>query len=137
MSYAGDIDPAQTWERLSTDPRAVLVDVRTRAEWTYVGVPDLAGLDKDLVAIEWVGYPDGAINQSFLQQLETAGVDRDAPVFFLCRSGARSQAAASAATSAGWTEAYNVSGGFEGDLGPTRRRDVNGWRHDELPWVQG
>ena len=98
MSYAGDVTPAEAWEALSDDPAAVLVDVRTAAEWSYVGLPDLRGLAKDVVRIEWQTYPSGAVNADFVAELATAGVDRDAPVYFLCRSGVRSVAAAEAAT---------------------------------------
>lgn len=136
MSHAGDLTPQQTWERLESDPRAVLVDVRTRAEWAFVGVPDLSPLGKQLVTVEWTTYPHGSPNPRFLDEL-AAAVPQDLPVHFLCRSGARSAAAASAATAAGWTEAHNVTEGFEGDLGPERHRDVNGWRQAGLPWVQG
>ena len=52
MSYAGDVTPAEAWEALSDDPAAVLVDVRTAAEWAYVGLPDLRSLDKDVVLVE-------------------------------------------------------------------------------------
>lgn len=137
MSHAGDVTPQQAYDALSADPAAVLVDVRTRAEWTYVGVPDLGALDKPVVTIEWVGWPDGAPNPAFLRQLEEAGVERDAPVYFICRSGARSAAAARAAAGAGWTATHNVAEGFEGDVGPEQHRDVSGWRNAGLPWWQG
>ena len=136
MSHAGDVSPQQAWDALSGDPDAVLVDVRTHAERTYVGVPDLSGLGRHPVSVEWLGYPDGALNPDFLDQLVAAGVDAGTPTYFLCRSGARSAAAASAATEAGWTAAHNVAEGFEGDLGASGHRDVNGWQVAGLPWVQ-
>ena len=40
-AYAGDLTPAQAWELLGQVGHAVLVDVRTQAEWQFVGVPDL------------------------------------------------------------------------------------------------
>ena len=39
--YAGDVAPATAWKILSEHKDAVLIDVRTRAEWNYVGLPDL------------------------------------------------------------------------------------------------
>src|SRR5438067_1964979 len=98
MTYAGDVSPGQAYELLANDPDAVLVDVRTRAEWTYVGLPDLRPLGKHVVTVEWQRYPDGAPNQAFLDELAAAGVEPEQPVLFLCRSGARSAAAAQAAT---------------------------------------
>lgn len=137
MSYAGDLSPQQTWERLESDPQAVLVDVRTRAEWAFVGRPDLSSIGKEPVTIEWLGFPGGVVNEDFLGQLEAAGVGRDQPVYFLCRSGARSVAAATAAAGAGWSAAHNITEGFEGQVGPGRHRDVDGWRNAGLPWWQG
>ena len=136
MSYAGDVTPTEAYEALTTDENAVLVDVRTAAEWAYVGVPDIRETGKDLVTIEWVSFPDGAQNQAFLTQLRET-VDTGATVYFLCRSGVRSVAAAEAATAAGWAQSYNILDGFEGAHGPDRHRDVSGWKVSGLPWFQG
>ena len=137
MSYAGDVSPTEAWTALQQDPRAVLVDVRTHAEWSYVGLPDLRSLGRDVVRVEWQRYPDGSINDRFVDELAAAGVERDQPLYFLCRSGVRSIAAAEAATGAGWTESYNVSEGFEGPHDPQHHRAGAGWKVAGLPWVQG
>jgi rhodanese-related sulfurtransferase len=136
VPYAGDLAPAQAYAMLEQDRDAVLVDVRTRAEWAYVGVPDLTGLGKDVVRVEWTRYPDGAPNAAFLDELAAAGVDRDRSVVFLCRSGVRSVAAAEAATRAGYAKAYNVTEGFEGPLDAAGHRGARGWRAAGLPWRQ-
>ncbi|NEW58740.1 rhodanese-like domain-containing protein [Nocardia cyriacigeorgica] len=137
MTYAGDITPKQAWEILRDDPRAVLVDVRTEAEWKFVGIPDTSAIDRQTVLIEWVDGT-GARNTEFAQQLSTVldGRDPDAPVVFLCRSGQRSAHAATVATSAGIAPAYNVSEGFEGPLDELGHRGAAGWRADGLPWRQ-
>jgi rhodanese-related sulfurtransferase len=137
MSYAGDLTPRETWDALAADPEAVLVDVRTRAEWTYVGVPDLRGLGREVVRIEWLSYPEGRVNDRFIEELEAAGVGQDDPVYFLCRSGVRSVAAAETAAAAGWRRAHNVLDGFEGPHGPEHLRNVAGWKIAGLPWLQG
>lgn len=137
MSYAGDVTPEQAWAALRDRPDAVLVDVRTRAEWSYVGLPDLADIGKQVVQVEWQGYPDGFVNDLFTSDLEDAGVAPDQPVYFLCRSGVRSVAAAEAATRDGWSEALNVLEGFEGPPDAQRHRTVSGWKVAGLPWVQG
>lgn len=137
MTYAGDVTPAEAWTALTDDPGAVLVDVRTKAEWAYVGLPDLRPIGKDVVRIEWQTYPDGAINARFVRELETAGVARDANVYFLCRSGVRSVAAAETATREGWAHAHNVLEGFEGPHDARHHRTVSGWKVAGLPWVQG
>jgi rhodanese-related sulfurtransferase len=135
VSYAGDITPEQAWELLSTDPEASLVDVRTHAEWSYVGVPDISSLDKPTAFVEWVGYPDGARNENFVDEVRAAGVDKG-PVVFLCRSGQRSIGAAEAATAAGLGPAYNVLDGFEGATDAEGHRGSAGWRAVGLPWRQ-
>jgi rhodanese-related sulfurtransferase len=135
--YAGDVDPSGAYAALRAEAGAVLVDVRTSAEWSYVGQPDLAQLGKGVVFVEWQHFPDGTLNGTFLEQLREAGVVEGVPVYFLCRSGARSAAAAAAATVAGLGPAYNVADGFEGPLGREGHRDVAGWKAAGLPWRQG
>ena len=136
MAYAGDLDPTEAYDLLRREPDAVLVDVRTRAEWAYVGLPDLAALGKDAVRVEWNRYPDGARNEAFLDELAAAGVAQEQPVVFLCRSGVRSVAAAEAASAAGYGRAYNVTEGFEGPLDADGHRGGRGWRAAGLPWRQ-
>lgn len=136
MTHAGDLSPQQAWERLESDPRAVLVDVRTRAEWTFVGMPDLRSIGKRVLPLEWSTFPDGTPNDAFLQQLQQA-VSQEDPVFFLCRSGGRSTAAADAATAAGWHAAHNIVDGFEGPVDEHGHRAVAGWKQAGLPWSQG
>ncbi|GAA2037200.1 rhodanese-like domain-containing protein [Terrabacter terrae] len=137
MSYAGDVTPEQAWVALRDEAGAVLVDVRTRAEWFYVGLPDLAEVGKQPLLIEWQTYPDGAVNERFTAQLEAAGVAKDAPVYFLCRSGVRSVSAATTATQHGWSRSHNILQGFEGPHDDSRHRTVAGWKVAGLPWVQG
>ena len=137
LGYAGDVDPAVAYAALSSDGDAVLVDVRTSAEWNYVGHPDLGQIGKRVIFLEWQRFPDGALNARFIEQLHGAGVWEDVPVYFVCRSGARSAAAAKAATDAGLGPAYNVADGFEGPLGGDGHRTVSGWKAAGLPWRQG
>lgn len=136
--YAGDVSPTYAYEILKAERDALLVDVRTRAEWAFVGVPDLSAIDKQAAFIEWKHYPDMRTNEAFLTELDRAsGNKTDAAVFFLCRSGARSQAAAMAATEAGYTRAYNIEDGFEGPLNTSRHRGTSGgWKAEGLPWGQ-
>lgn len=137
MSYAGDIGPQQAWDLLTENPDAVLVDVRTEAEWKFVGVPDTSSIAKPTLLVEWVDGT-GARNTEFLDQLRSALSDRpaDAPVLFLCRSGQRSAHAADAANAAGIAPAYNISDGFEGPLDELGHRGGSGWRAHGLPWRQ-
>jgi rhodanese-related sulfurtransferase len=147
LGYAGDLSPTQAWDLLGREKSAVLVDCRSQAEWAFVGVPDLASLGKQLVLVEWQSFVPGtpetggnprmAANRSFAQDLERAGVPKDAPVVFLCRSGGRSRSAAIAMTQAGWRTCYNLAGGFEGGHDDAQHRGTaQGWKADGLPWVQ-
>jgi len=137
MSYAGDVDSTDAYVTLQAENDAVLVDVRTRAEWSYVGLPDLSQIGRRVIFLEWQRFPDASVNEDFVEQLREAGVAEGAPVYFLCRSGARSAAAAKAVTAAGLGPAYNVADGFEGPLGDDGHRDVAGWKAAGLPWRQG
>src|SRR3978361_1702586 len=97
-TYAGDLSPEEALKLLRDDPKAILVDVRTTPEWTFVGVPDLSALGKDAVLVEWQSYPSMAPNPQFTSnvsgEVSRQGGSSDSPVLFLCRSGARSRAAA-------------------------------------------
>lgn len=136
--YAGDLRPAEAWALLKEDPKAVLVDVRTAPEWGFVGVPRLDGLGKETLCISWQAYPDMARNADFAAEVAAKGVGKDQPVLLICRSGARSKAAAMALTQAGFGPCYNVAEGFEGDRdGDLHRGSVGGWKVAGLPWAQG
>jgi rhodanese-related sulfurtransferase len=137
-----DVPVDETWAHLKADEGSVLVDVRTRAEWAFVGLPDLSTLNKRVITVEWLTFPDNRINPEFVERLngllEGAGVAKDAEVFFVCRSGARSRSAAAAMADAGYTRCRNVAEGFEGPLDPDQRRgQVAGWKAAGLPWRQG
>lgn len=141
LDYAGDIEAAEAWDMLRSNPKTQLVDVRTVAEWNFVGLPDLAALGRKVHCVEWQTFPSGAPNADFVAQatetLSAAGAGPDTPLLFLCRSGARSRAAARALARAGYQKAFNVTGGFEGDLNEERHRGTeNGWKAAGLAWKQ-
>jgi rhodanese-related sulfurtransferase len=131
LPYEGALYPVEAFEILRSAPGVKLVDVRSRAEFDWVGrVPDS-------VHIEWATYPGMRPNPNFLAQLEQQ-VDKEALVIFLCRSGTRSHHAAVAATQAGYRDCYNLLEGFEGDAdGNKHRNTTGGWRAAGLPWEQG
>ncbi|MGQ4274373.1 rhodanese-like domain-containing protein [Terrihabitans sp. B22-R8] len=139
--YAGDIDAQTAFQELAKQPDAQLIDVRTREEWTFVGLPDLSGIGKEPLLIEWQIWPAMQVASDFPERLKVAlaerGVPGDAPLYFLCRSGGRSAAAASISTANGFGTSYNVVGGFEGPPDPERHRGtVDGWKAHGLPWRQ-
>jgi len=137
------VGPKETWDGLRNDKDAVLVDVRTHAEWSFVGLPDLSELGKELLLNQWAILPGMQQNPSFMDELDKQ-LDGAAPskIYFLCRSGVRSLSAAylvseALAARGQSVDCVNIIGGFEGDLNQDRQRgNMNGWKNDGLPWRQ-
>jgi rhodanese-related sulfurtransferase len=135
--YAGNVSPQTAWKILNERKNAILIDVRTRAEWNYVGLPDLDSVGRKPALLEWQVFPSMQPNPDFVTSLAGAVADKAAPLLFLCRSGVRSAAAAKAMTAAGYSTCLNVSDGFEGPLdGDARRGTSGGWKAAGLPWRQ-
>jgi rhodanese-related sulfurtransferase len=137
-----DVAVDEVWARLGSDPSSVLIDVRTQAEWTFVGLPDLSSVGKRVMTFEWQSFPDNRVDPAFVEELasalDAAGVKKDSELFFICRSGARSRMAAEAMAAAGYSRCRNVADGFEGPLDADRHRGrVAGWKAAGLSWVQG
>ncbi|GBR11304.1 rhodanese-like domain-containing protein [Acetobacter oeni] len=131
-----DVSPQATWLALEENPDAQLIDVRTQAEWFFVGIPELSRLNRELHLVSWQ-LPGGLINGQFLEDLSAAGLTAGQPLYFICRSGARSRAAAQAVTEAGLGPAFNVADGFEGPLDASSHRGIAaGWKASGLPWRQ-
>ncbi len=132
-----NVSPRQAWEALISDPDAQLIDCRTDAEWQYVGIPDLRGAGKQAVLVSWQYFPSGNVNAAFVDEIRDAGLEPRQKLYFLCRSGVRSLAAAIAAQSEGFAQVFNVSDGFEGPHDPEGHRGaVAGWKAEGLPWRQ-
>lgn len=115
------ISPEEALQMLVDDDRAVLVDVRTKTEWEQVGVADPTASGRPTRYVSW-NDEQGVVNVYFADQV-TDGLDPDAPILLLCRSGARSQAGAELLAASGYTGAHNIAGGFEGPGG-----QGNGWK---------
>lgn len=136
-----DVPVEAAWRRLAENTSSILIDVRTRAEWSYVGVPDLSSLGKELVLVEWQSFPDGRPNAGFVaelaERLRSIGATEENELYFICRSGVRSRSAATAMTKAGFSHCFNVAEGFEGPLDGARHRGTrSGWKAQALPWAQ-
>ena len=137
-----EVSVNDVWNALERDRQAQLVDVRTRAEWTYVGLPELSRLGRKVITVEWQTFADNKVDSQFAHRLTEAidglGGSRETEIFFICRSGARSLSAARALAAAGYTRCRNVTGGFEGQLDAEGHRGrLSGWKAAGLPWVQG
>lgn len=138
-----ELTPIEAFQTLSDEPDAILVDVRTKAEWTFIGLPDLSGLGRAVLPVEWTTFPTMLPNDRFIDQLlQAAGGDWPSHCLFICRSGARSMHAAHSVASAAAAQdravrCTNVAEGFEGDLNSDGHRgQLNGWKVHGLPWRQ-
>lgn len=141
-----ELTPTQAWALLAQrahngKPAGLLVDVRTQAEWAFVGVPTPAPGMAALLMLEWQSFPHMQVNPDFPslleEQVQSLGGDENTPLCFLCRSGVRSLHAAHTMMAQGYTNTINVTDGFEGDLnGEGKRGTVNGWKVEGLPWRQ-
>ncbi|MEM8553117.1 MAG: rhodanese-like domain-containing protein [Pseudomonadota bacterium] len=140
MSGVGEVQNVTATEALNAlaqSPTARLVDVRTKAEWIYVGLPDLSALGTEPVLLEWQTFPDMTVDETFGDALQSACPERSAALYFLCRSGVRSLAAAREMGMRGYANVFNVADGFEGppdDKG--HRGRLAGWKAEGLPWRQ-
>jgi rhodanese-related sulfurtransferase len=137
-----NVEVETAWQALKSRAGSQLIDVRTRAEWAYVGIADLGPLSKRAILVEWQTFPDQAVDPRFVErlrgELNMLGVKPDDDLFFICRSGGRSLAAAKAVAVMGYHACHNVAGGFEGPLDEERHRGtVGGWKAAGLPWQQG
>ena len=132
-----NIRPVEVWRVLEENPRALVVDVRTDAEWSFVGLPDLSPIGREVVTIAWQVFPTMQVNTDFVVDLQAAGCTAQHHLYFLCRSGVRSLHAAMAAMAAGFPHAFNIADGFEGPCdGNGHRGRVAGWKAEGLPWRQ-
>jgi rhodanese-related sulfurtransferase len=137
MLYAGELSPTEAFEYLKNDPAAQMVDVRTVAEWSLTGYPDLSSLGKSVIKLSWRLYPTMQINSEFADQLAREIPDLHTPLLFMCKIGGRSLDAAIAMTALGYTRCYNITDGFEGSMDAAQHRGtVSGWKAENLPWEQ-
>ena len=126
-----NLNPQQSWDLLQQNNDAVLVDVRTKIEHTFVGHPPGA------IHIAWKEAPDWQVNSQFVAEVEKRVPDKNAPILLLCRSGQRSLDAAKALEVAGFKRLINIVDGFEGPLDQHKHRgNLGGWRFSGLPWEQ-
>ncbi|MFL2790944.1 MAG: rhodanese-like domain-containing protein [Paracoccaceae bacterium] len=141
-----EIVPEEAYEKLISSTRCFLVDVRSKAEWSFVGIPDSSRMKNDVIFCEWASFPKMERNLEFSENLLSHLIlDDSDSIYFLCRSGARSFNAALEVTrfiqkyktEFSGVSCLNVKYGFEGDLSADFKRGrVNGWKHSNLPWQQ-
>ena len=136
MSYKRNLLPKMAVERLQNNPQALFVDVRSKAEFKYVGYPE------NSILIPWIDDPDWepnpeAFSDAVMKELDGCENLSDTEIILICRSGFRSNEALKCLENKGFTQVSHVASGFEGDLDENDHRgNLNGWRHDGMPWSQ-
>jgi len=126
-----NLDPKQSWTLLQENANAVLIDVRTAIEHSFVGHPPKA------IHIPWKEFPSMQVNDQFVAQVEAIVKEKNTPILLLCRSGQRSSAAAKKLEDYGYQFLINITEGFEGALDDEKHRgNIDGWGFHNLPWIQ-
>ena len=132
-----NISSRECFEKLSIEVNSQLIDVRTKPEWIYVGVPDLSSINKKVIFVSWQVYPEMGTNNFFENQILESNIKKDSNLYFICRSGQRSYNAAEFLTSRGFSNCFNVIDGFEGKINHKRQRAlIDGWQFNNLAWKQ-
>ena len=132
-----NITSIECFNKLLEISNSYLIDVRTKPEWEFIGVPDLSSLNKQIILISWHIYPEMKINSFFEEQIVKSNLKKNDELFLICRSGKRSFQAAELLISCGYHYCYNVVDGFEGNKNSlSQRSTINGWKYNNLSWKQ-
>ena len=82
LDYAGDLSPNEAWNIIKENSDCFLVDCRTSAEWSLVGVPDLDSLGKKVLFVEWQTFPTMEKNPRFLQEISETILEKKSKIIF-------------------------------------------------------
>jgi len=138
------ITAAEAYKMWTAAPDKVkVIDVRTPEEYAFVGHPEMSWN----IPIAFVSYQrkggkfeySPRMNPNFVDHVLEVATPTDV-LLVTCRSGGRSALAVNALAAAGFTNAYNIVDGVEGDLvhDPDSvfdgKRMKNGWKNS-APWV--
>ncbi len=142
------VNARQAWAMKQAAPaEVVFLDIRSRAEAAYVGMPANADAlvpyrEHDDQMTDWDAErhtfglrPNPGFVKDVTQVLQSKGLGKDARLVLICRSGDRSAKAADLLQAQGYSRVHSVVDGFEGDLDGQGRREVNGWKNAGLPWT--
>ena len=160
---AKEILSIEAYDMLNTVPDTYLIDVRTRAEYQFVGHPINAYLFPYMFMSEEFGKKDDKCgyrfdikNKSFVQEIGKLFNKTD-KLLIICSDGIRSEPAAKDLIDAGFKNIFNVKNGFEGPKFPSfedsnrhkfyrqlaKRNKIYGYNHRKhygwqwwgLPWT--
>lgn len=138
LSNYENVTSKDAYKILCEEENSYLIDVRTDAEWQFVGFPDLSKAKKEVFFIQWQVLPEMKINEDFALEFEKIGIkDKNSKLFLLCRSGVRSAYAANLLSKKGYENCFNITDGFEGRHDEKGHRgNKEGWKAIKLPWIQ-
>ena len=132
-----NITSIECFNKLSEISNSYLIDIRTKPEWKFIGIPDLSSLNKNTIFSSWHIYPEMKINLFFENKLFESNVKKNDKLFLICRSGTRSYHAAEFLVERGYNHCFNIADGFEGKKNTLNQRSaINGWKYYNLPWKQ-
>jgi rhodanese-related sulfurtransferase len=138
------VTAVQAYEMWKAAPDKVkVIDVRTPEEFAFVGHPEMAWN----IPLAFVSYQRKGGKFTYAPQMNTAFVAQVKEIaqptdilLVTCRSGGRGAMAVNQLAAAGFTKAYNIVDGIEGDTvdDPESvfhgKRMKNGWKNS-VPWV--
>jgi len=136
--------------KMATDEKVLFIDVRTRAEVNFLGMPTVADANIPYMEMDnmysWdekKGVFKLEPNSGFVTEIEDRlkqkGLDKNSKIILMCRSGDRSVKAVDLLAKVGYKNVYSIVDGYEGDMAKDGehkgRRVVNGWKNSNLPWT--
>jgi len=126
------VDSRDSYDMVMKSPKdTFIIDVRTGAEYEFVGHPDLPN---GVPNIPLKFYPGWETNTNFVKDVE-ARYSKDATLIMLCRSGGRAKAAAKLLLYAGFKKVLYMTDSFEGSNDEKGHRTVDGWKVNGLPYT--
>ena len=136
-SIVQSIASVECFNKLSEISNSYLIDVRTKPEWEFIGIPSLSSINKKTIFISWHVYPQMKINSFFENQISKSNINKNDKLFLICRSGNRSFHSSKFLALCDYKYCYNVIDGFEGVKNTlSQRSTINGWKYNNLPWKQ-
>jgi rhodanese-related sulfurtransferase len=135
----------EAYEKWKAEPDKIkIIDVRTPEEYFWVGHPTMAWI----IPFAAVVYEWDSVKKQFPPKLLPDFVSRvsevakpDDTLILMCRAGDRSAMAVNLLAKAGFTQAYTITDGMEGDVVKDPhsvfmgQRLVSGWKNSGLPWT--
>ncbi len=136
----------EAYRHKTENPKILFLDVRTRAEVNFLGMPDVADANIPVKPLTRFLANSGKAYQrvnnldfvpAVADMIARKGLEPDPVIFIMCRNGKGSAIATNLLAAHGYTKVYSVIDGYEGDMDAQGKRTVNGWRNEGLPWSYG